>query len=110
MSNINVGVLVSRYPRSIPLDAEQSNTAGAANARTIKNWSAYVYAIGPVIDVPMTCNNGDRYTSSIIISIVPNTIDNDNACPPTWHAPLSSPVARLPATKGEVDVAKKLNI
>ena len=35
--SIKVGVLVSKYPLITPFDAEQSKTAGAANARTVKN-------------------------------------------------------------------------
>jgi hypothetical protein len=53
-----IGVFVSRYPRSIPVDADIVKTAGAAILRTMRNCIAYVLASGPVMDVPMTWRRG----------------------------------------------------
>ena len=42
------GVVVSKYPRKIPVDADMHSTAGAAKARIVRNTVAYSFATIPV--------------------------------------------------------------
>mmetsp|Transcript_15953 Transcript_15953/g.33182 ORF Transcript_15953/g.33182 Transcript_15953/m.33182 type:complete len:233 (+) Transcript_15953:621-1319(+) len=107
-NNTNVGVLASKYPLKIPLDALHANTAGAASALTVKNSSAYRSASGPVAPVPMTCSKGALYSKSAAARTLPRTKARPSAWPPTKAAPASSPRPLRLATRGAVAVARKL--
>mmetsp|Transcript_25416 Transcript_25416/g.39111 ORF Transcript_25416/g.39111 Transcript_25416/m.39111 type:complete len:212 (-) Transcript_25416:15-650(-) len=108
-TSTTMGVLVSKYPRKTPVDADMQNIAGAANARVTKKSVAYPFAIGPVMPVPISARRGCCNTKSPMATTAPKANAKVNACPPSSKASLSLPDARRDATKGVVAVHRKLN-
>mmetsp|Transcript_3768 Transcript_3768/g.10724 ORF Transcript_3768/g.10724 Transcript_3768/m.10724 type:complete len:262 (-) Transcript_3768:259-1044(-) len=107
-SNITKVVLVSKYPLKIPVEAELTNTAGAAIARTPRKDNAYERAAIPVFPIPIAFNKGSEKPTKTPERVIPRSIARLSACPPISIAPRSSPAARRCETSGVVTVHRKL--